>query len=134
LLLQAARHVADTLGKQPGGLAARTWGEVNRAGIRHPLSRALPGFIGRRLDMPDDPLPGDHNMPRVAAPGFGASERLDVSPGHEDEGILEMPGGQSDNPLSPFYGAGHEDWVHGRPTRLMPGADRHTLVLEPSPR
>lgn len=133
LLLQAARNVADTLGKQPGGLAARTWGEVNRAGVRHPLSRALPAFIGRWLDMPDDQLPGDHNMPRVASSGFGASERMDVSPGHEDEGILEMPGGQSDNPLSPFYGAAHEDWVHGRPTRLMPGADRHTLVLEPPP-
>jgi penicillin amidase len=133
LLLQAARNVADVLGKQPGGLAARTWGEVNHAGVRHPLSRALPGFIGHWLDMPHDQLPGDHNMPRVAAPGFGASERLDVSPGHEDEGILEMPGGQSDNPLSPFYGATHEDWVHGRPTRLMPGKDRHTLVLEPSP-
>ena len=24
-----------------------------------------------------------------------------------------MPGGQSDNPLSPFYGAGHEDWAQG---------------------
>ncbi|RDS81226.1 penicillin acylase family protein [Dyella monticola] len=134
LLLQAARNVADTLGKQPGGLAARTWGEVNHADIRHPLSRALPAFVGRWLDMPDDELPGDHNMPRVAGPGFGASERLDVSPGHESEGILEMPGGQSDNPLSPFYAAGHEDWVHGHPTPLMPGKDLHTLVLQPSPR
>jgi penicillin amidase len=133
LLVQAARNVIDALGKQPGGLAARTWGEVNHAGIRHPLSRALPAFAGRWLDMPEDELPGDHNMPRVAAPGFGASERLVVSPGHESEGILEMPGGQSDNPLSPFYGAGHEDWVHGRPTPLLPGADAHTLVLEPSP-
>lgn len=132
LLVQAARNVANTLGKQQGGLTARTWGEINRAGIRHPLSRALPGFIGRWLDMPDEPLPGDHNMPRVASPGFGASERIDVSPGHEDESILEMPGGQSDNPLSPFYGAGHEDWVHGRPTPLMPGKDRHTLILEPA--
>ena len=133
LLVQAARNVADALRKEPGGLAARTWGEVNHAGIRHPLSRALPAFVGRWLDMPDDELPGDHNMPRVAAPGFGASERLVVSPGHESEGILEMPGGQSDNPLSPFYGAGHEDWVHGRPTPLLPGADKYTLVLEPSP-
>jgi penicillin amidase len=133
LLLQAARNVASTLGQQPGGLPARTWGETNRADIRHPLSRALPAFVARWLDMPDEPLPGDHNMPRVAAPGFGASERMAVSPGHENEGILEMPGGQSDNPLSPFYGAGHEDWVHGRPTPLMPGSDLHTLVLEPSP-
>jgi penicillin G amidase len=131
LLLKAAHNVADTLGKQPGGLAARTWGEVNRADINHPLARALPAFLGRFLNMPDDPLPGDHNMPRVAAPAFGASERFDVAPGHEDQGILEMPGGQSDNPLSPFYGAGHEEWVKGRPTPLLPGKDRDTLVLEP---
>jgi penicillin G amidase len=132
LLLQAAHHVADTLGKQPGGLAARTWGEVNHADIKHPLSRALPAFVGHFLNMPDDELHGDHNMPRVAEPGFGASERFDVAPGHEEEGILEMPGGQSDNPLSPFYGAGHEDWVNGRPTPLMPGSDQHTLMLEPA--
>jgi len=81
--------------------------------------------------MPDQPLPGDANMPRVAAPGFGASERLDVSPGHEAEGIMEMPGGQSDNPLSPFYGTGHADWVEGRPTPLLPGPTRYTLTLTP---
>ncbi|TAL83438.1 MAG: penicillin acylase family protein [Rhodanobacter sp.] len=133
MLIDAARKVADTLGSQPGGLAARRWGEVNRADINHPLARALPPVLARFLDMPDQPLPGDHNMPRVAAPGFGASERLDVSPGHEAQGILEMPGGQSDNPLSPYYGAGQEDWVEGRPTRLLPGKTRHTLTLEPPP-
>lgn len=132
LLLQAAHNVADALDKQPGGLAARTWGEVNHAEVNHPLSRALPPVVGHFLNMPDDELPGDHNMPRVAAPGFGASERFDVAPGHEDQGILEMPGGQSDNPLSPFYGAGHEDWVKGHPTPLMPGSDTHTLTLEPA--
>ncbi|QEE25330.1 penicillin acylase family protein [Rhodanobacter glycinis] len=132
LLIAAAKHVTDTLGSEPGGLAARTWGEVNHADIDHPLARALPGFLAHYLDMPDDELPGDHDMPRVAAPGFGASERLDVEPGHEAHGILEMPGGQSDNPLSPYYGAGHEDWVHGRPTPLLPGPAQHTLTLEPA--
>jgi penicillin G amidase len=132
LLLKAAQNVADELGKQPGGLAARNWGEINRAQIGHPLARALPGFLAQWLNMPDDALPGDHNMPRVAAPAFGASERLDVAPGHEDQGILEMPGGQSDNPLSPFYGAGHEDWVHGRATPLLPGTTTYTLTLEPA--
>ena len=81
--------------------------------------------------MPDQPIPGDNNMPHVASPGFGASEHLDVSPGHEAHGILNMPGGQSDHPLSPYFGAGHEDWVEGRPTPLLPGATRHTLVLQP---
>ena len=132
LLLDAARKVVDTLGSQPGGLNARTWGEANRAGIDHPLARALPGWLGHFLDMPEQPLPGDNNMPRVAAPGFGASERLDVAPGHEVQGILEMPAGQSDNPLSPYYGAGHADWVKGRPTPLLPGPEQHRLTLEPA--
>ncbi|WP_266169407.1 penicillin acylase family protein [Dyella subtropica] len=132
LLLNAAHQVADELGQQPGGLAARSWGEVNRTAIRHPLSRALPDYVDRLLDMPDEPLPGDENMPRVAKPGFGASERIDAMPGHEAQSILHMPGGQSGNPLSPYYGAGHEDWVNGRPTPLLPGPDQHVLTLEPT--
>ncbi|MDE3073263.1 MAG: penicillin acylase family protein [Pseudomonadota bacterium] len=132
LLLDAARRVVGTLGSRPGGLDARSWGEVNRADIDHPLARALPGWLGHFLDMPDQPLPGDDNMPRVAAPGFGASERLDVAPGHEAQGILEMPAGQSDNPLSPYYGAGHADWVEGRPTPLLPGPEQHRLTLQPA--
>ena len=131
LLLDAARRVATVLGAEPGGLPARSWGEVNRSDIRHALSPALPGVLAHFLDMPDEPLPGDANMPRVAAPGFGASERLAVSPGHEAQGILEMPGGQADNPLSPYYGAGHADWVEGRPTPLLPGPAKWTLVLQP---
>jgi len=131
LLVDAARKVARDLGRQPGGLAARTWGEHNHSDIDHALSPALPAWLARFIDMPDQPLPGDNNMPRVAMPGFGASERFDVSPGHEAQGILEMPGGQSDNPLSPFFGAGHEDWVNGRPTPLLPGKTMHTLTLEP---
>jgi len=130
LLTAAASQVATELGQQPGGLAARSWGEYNRSAIHHPLSAALPHWLGRFIDMPDQPLPGDNNMPRVAMPDFGASERLDVSPGHEAEGVLEMPGGQSDNPLSPYFGAGQADWVNGRPTPLLPGKIEHTLTLQ----
>ncbi|AHX14190.1 peptidase S45 [Dyella jiangningensis] len=132
LLTAAAHEVVDELGSQPGGLAARTWGEYNRTQIRNPLSRALPSFLGRALDMPDEPVAGDHNMPRVVSPGFGASERLDVMPGHEAQSILHMPGGQSGHPLSPYHGAGEEDWVNGRPTPLLPGPDQHTLTLMPA--
>jgi penicillin amidase len=42
-----------------------------------------------------------------------------------------MPGGQSDHPLSPYYGAGHADWIRGRPTPLVPGAAEHELILKP---
>ena len=132
LLVAAAREVANDLGKQPGGLSARTWGEANRAAIDQPLARVLPSPLARLLNMPSDALAGDTNMPRVAGPAFGASERIDASPGHEAQSILHMPGGQSDNPLSPFYGAGHEDWVNGRATALLPGPDRYTLTLRPT--
>ncbi|MEP7185146.1 MAG: penicillin acylase family protein [Rhodanobacter sp.] len=134
LLVDAAGQVASELGEQPRGLAAQRWGEHNRSRINHPLSPALPEWLARFIDMPSVPQAGDNNMPRVAGPSFGASERFDVSPGHEDQGILEMPGGQSDNPLSPYFGAGQEDWVKGRPTPLLPGKATHTLMLKPATR
>lgn len=131
LFEDAAREVRDDLKKQ-GPLAGRTWGERNTAKICHPLAMALPGFAKPALCMPADPLPGDSGMPRVQGPKFGASERMVVSPGHEADGIAHMPGGQSGHPLSPFWGAGHEDWVQGRPTPFLPGAVQHTLKLVPA--
>jgi penicillin amidase len=130
LLEDAAREVRDEL-SAAGPLAARTWGERNTAHICHPLASAIPLVGERLLCMPPDPLDGDSNMPRVAAPAFGASERMVVSPGHEADGIIHMPGGQSGHPLSPFWGAGHEDWVHGRPTPFLPGETEHRLTLRP---
>ncbi len=129
LLIAAAERIETELGTENGGLAARTWGERNIAAIRHPLSRALPGFLARQLDMPAEPLPGDNNMPRVQSPAFGASQRFAIAPGHEDLSYLMMAGGQSPHPLSPFHGAGHADWARGVPTPLLPGAVEHTLSL-----
>jgi penicillin amidase len=131
LFEDAALDVRDDLLAQ-GPLRSRTWGERNIARICHPLSMALPAFAKRLLCMPPDPLAGDSNMPRVVAPDFGASERMVVSPGHEADGFIHMPGGQSGNPLSPYWGAGHEDWVHGRPTPFLPSAPEHTLRLMPA--
>lgn len=111
-------------------LAKRTWGERNTAAIAHPITAAAP-FLTRWLAAPPDQLPGDANMPRVAAPKFGQSERLTVSPGREEEGIFNMPGGQSGHPLSPFFLAGHEDWVKATPRPLLPGAAKYTLTLVP---
>lgn len=130
LLEDAAREVRDDLSAH-GPLQQRSWGERNTAKICHPLSRALPGMLESVLCMPADPLPGDTAMPRVQGPSFGASQRMVVSPGHEADGIVHMPGGQSGHPLSPYWGAGHDDWVHGRPTPFLPGAAQHTLTLRP---
>ena len=130
-LAGCADTVAGALDRQPGGLAARTWGERNTARIAHAMSRGLPAFAARWLDMPHDPLPGDANMPRVQGPAFGASERFGVAPGDEAHGYFMMPGGQSDHPLSPYHGSGHEDWVRGTPTPFLPGPAEHVLRLLP---
>ena len=129
LFEDAARQVRDELARQ-GPLHERSWGERNTAAICHPLAGALP--LGRRLlCMPAEPLPGDAMMPRVQGPAFGASQRMVVAPGHEEAGLMHMPGGQSGHPLSPFWGAGHDDWVRGRPTPFLPGPATHTLQLRP---
>ena len=134
LLVAAVDDVIRDLDRDGVRLPYATWGERNRAVIRHPFSYTLPWFFRSTLDMPPDPLPGDHDMPRVqglavTGESFGASERMIVSPGHEDEGIFEMPCGQSGHPLSPYYRAGHEAWVKGEPTPFLPGKPEHTLVL-----
>lgn len=133
LLADAARRVHADLAKQGGDLADRTWGERNTTAICHPLASALPGFAKPLLCMPAEPLPGDSNMPRVQGPEVGASERMVVSPGHEKDGIFHMPGGQSGHPLSPFWGAGHDDWAKGRATPFLPGPAQHRLRLTPAP-
>jgi penicillin G amidase len=130
LLIAAAERVDSELSQGAGGLAARSWGEYNTSNVHHPLSSALPGFLAGFLDMPHEPLPGDNNMPRVQTPDFGASERFAISPGHEDESYLMMPGGQSPHPLSPFHRAGHDDWAKGIPTPLLPGPEQHRLILK----
>ena len=81
--------------------------------------------LSRWLDMPRVPMAGDHDMPHVHAPGFGASERFAVSPGREQQGYFHMPGGQSGHPLSPFYRAGPR-CVGGAARRLpyLPGRRR----------
>ena len=126
----ATHEVVADLGKL-GPLSQRNWGERNTAHICHPLAAALPKFVERWLCMPAEPLAGDGNMPRVIGPKFGASERMVVAPGHEEDGIVEMPGGQSGNPLSPFWGTGHQAWVRGEPTPFLPGKAAHALQLHP---
>lgn len=131
MLAARAQLIAEKLQSQPGGITARNWGEENTAAIRHPFSRFLPAWIAVWLDMPADQLPGDHHVPRVQTPDFGASLRFVVSPGEEEKGYFQMPGGQSGHPLSPYYGAGHSDWVAGNASPFLPGPPQQTLYLHP---
>ena len=112
-----------------GGLDA-PWSRWNVTAYRHPLSAGVP-FLGRVLDMPFQPLAGDLYTPNMHWGSSAASERMIVSPGHEAEGIMHMPTGQSGHPLSPFYANSHQAWVNGEATPFLPGSPVHTLTLTP---
>jgi penicillin amidase len=73
-----------------GALTDRRWDELNQTVYRHPLSGALP-FLWRWLDMPIEPLPGDLYTPNMHWGANAPSERMIVSPGREQEGMMNMP-------------------------------------------
>lgn len=129
LLLAAIDAAIAELTEGGRTLEGRTWGEFNRAIIQHPLGAAVP-VVHRWLNMPDDPLPGDVYTPRAHSPRAGPSERMVVSPGHEEDGILHMPTGQSAHPLSPYFGSMQRAWVDGTPVPFLPGPAEHKLTLE----
>ena len=128
--LAAVDRLIAQLTKDGQPLAQATWGQRNTAAIAHPIAAAAP-FLHRWLAAPASQLPGDANMPRVAGPKFGQSERLTLSPGKEDQALFNMPGGQSGHPLSPYFMDGHADWVSGKTVPLLPGPAVHTLRFEP---
>ncbi len=131
LLQQAVLDSVQTLRQQTAGdLSQAQWGKLNSAEIHHPLTRALP-FLGRWLNMPADPLAGDRHMPRVQLKVHGQSERMVVSPGHEADGILTIPAGQSGHPLSEFYRADHAFWLGEQPLGFLPGAEKYQLIFTP---
>jgi penicillin amidase len=129
LLAQVDATLADLKDDCPQ-LDVCKWGQRRPVTVRHPLSSAL-SFASRLLDMPTVELPGDHDMPRVQDGAFGASERFAVSPGHETEGYMQIAGGQSGHPLSPYYRTGFREWAEGKPLPFLPGRAEHTLTLAP---
>ncbi|MEZ4386341.1 MAG: penicillin acylase family protein [Candidatus Krumholzibacteriia bacterium] len=127
LVLQAVDQVMAAV---VGDVEAHTWGAIHEVVVAHPFAPLAPR-LSRWLAAPPLAMPGDSFMPRVQHRRSGASERLVVSPGREDEGLFHMPGGQSGHPWSPFFLAGHDAWVTGAATPLLPGAPTHRLVLQP---
>ena len=96
---------AARLEKAPGSTDRRT----------HQLDVDGPG--ARPIELAEEnPLPPPQNQ---------------VAPGHEDQGYLELPGGASGHPLSPYYRAGFDAWARGKPAPLQPGPTQHRLTLQP---
>ncbi len=128
--LKMIEQTYEKVTKDGEPLNKQTWGKYNTLAIKHPLSGAVP-LISFMLDMPKKAMAGDTYMPRVQDPNTGASERFVVAPGFEALGYFHMPAGQSAHPLSPYFKAGHEDWVNGRASPFLPQKTNWTLKLYP---
>lgn len=112
-------------------LADQTWGKANTLAIKHPLADSLP-FLSRWLNMPAEPMNGDTFMPLVQGPSVGASQRMVVAPGKEENGIFHMATGQSGHPMSPYFDRGHRDWVEGQSSPFLPGPTEWRMELVPA--
>ncbi len=127
---QVAQQTHSQLVNKYGSIDSATWGAHNTTKIQHPLSRAVPA-LSWLLDMPSEPVNGDTYMPRVQGKRFGSSQRMVISPGYEQHAIFHMPSSQSGHPLSPYYGKGHDDWVKGAASELLPGKTKYKLEFLP---
>ncbi|HMP59748.1 MAG TPA: penicillin acylase family protein, partial [Gemmatales bacterium] len=131
LLFLEIKKLVEELAEERGGLMARTWGERNEVMVNHPVTLSL-GMLGPWLNAPPRRLPGaPADMPRIQGRRFGASERLVVSPGKEEQGLFHMPGGQSGHPGNPNYLNGFDAWANGDATPLLPGPKVNEFTLRP---
>ena len=89
-------------------------------------------ILAKLLNMPVAPAFGDSYMPAVQGKSFGASQRFIAQPGHLENAIMAVPGGQSGHPLSAFYRAGFSDYIEGKHTPLLPQTLIHQIVIEPA--
>ena len=129
-LVAATDMVIKRLGEGDKVPEARCWGEINKLQMRHPFSMVLP-LVGRWLNMPPQPLNGDLNMPLSQIGIHGPVQRMVVAPGREANGIAHLAGGQAGNPLAPYFGAGHQNWLSGKPAPFLPGTACYDLRLRP---
>jgi len=134
LLTSALTQTLQQLNNQYVDWRKLSWGEFNHVEVQHPMSSVVP-MLDKLANMQAQPQAGDTYMPRISGKtrrgAFGSSQRLVVAPGQEKNAILHMPSSQSGHPLSPYFGAGHQDWAQGNPTPLLPGNSKYQLQLMP---
>ena len=109
------------------------WSEVNVLAVAHPFA-GLPvigPLLRPWLELPRKPLPGSNLTLRVAMPNYGALIRMDVSPSHPEDGILEMSAGQSGHFLSRNFADQQSDWLTGAPAPFLAGPAVARILLVP---
>lgn len=132
-VVASLRAASEALARQYPGTdpAQLSWGLVNRISQQHPFSKTLP-MLGAWLNIADFESDGCASFcVKAMTNAHGASERLVLSPAHPEDGILQMPGGQSGHPLSGHYRDQQPFWQAGERAafRIQPTLDH--LVFRP---
>ncbi|MCG7814563.1 penicillin acylase family protein, partial [Alteromonas sp. MCA-1] len=125
---RAKHKLLDKYSPVEANMETLAWGKVNALSAKHPFADQIP-LAGDMLNMQQVEGFGDTYMPAVQAPSFGASERLFVSPGHLEDAILTLPGGQSGHPLSKFFTTGFNDYATHAATPLLPSEPIHSRTF-----
>ncbi len=120
--------LAEALNEAYQAVASGEYQFTGKVQPQHVMANSIP-VLGSFLKMPAHQVSGDILMPKISRPNYGASERMVVAPGREQHAIFHMPAGQSSNPLSPYWSAGHQDWILGNPSPFNPGKAQHRLLL-----
>jgi penicillin G amidase len=117
-------------GTEPGRIR---WGELNRSRIHHPLAGTAP-HLADRLNLAEHALPGCAETVNANRPGFGPAFRMVAAPGHLDDALANLPGGQSGDPTDPAYRDQYPAWLAARPTPLAatPGPRPEVTRLAPT--
>lgn len=134
LFLYAIDHVIAKLWSPDAGFSRALWGNKNQVAFGTPFKSAW-GILAPWVSGPRVGLPGGRYTPRVQIGNFGASYRIVVAPGNKtnDVDILEISGGQTDNPLSTWYRAGLRTWITGKKEAVKSGKNPSRLRFIPSP-
>jgi len=133
MILDTIRQSAQELHQQypQTSLAQLTWGQTHSVALQHPFSKVA-SFLSKVLDMPTFASDGCASVcVKVMGSGHGASERLVLSPGHPENGIFQMPGGQSGHPFSQHYRDQQLFWQNGIAAPLQTNAKLHSLSVLP---
>ena len=125
---RAKHKLLDKYSPVEANMETLAWGKVNALSVKHPFADQIP-LVGNMLNMQQVEGFGDTYMPAVQAPSFGASERFFVSPGHLEDAILTLPGGQSGHPLSKFFTTGFNDYATHAATPLLPSQPIHSRTF-----
>ena len=119
----------------PGDLSKWSYGPIHTVDLESPLFQGSP-LLRRLFRQPTGtgphPQSGDHTTIKQVDHTFGPSERFTMDLANLQNSTLNLPLGESENPLSPWFQDQFPAWLRGSTYAFTaPQNPTHTLTLTP---